>query len=147
MRSVVGPGIGSAMSKRSALLRLAEVRRVEQLLEADDLRAARRGIADAFDRVRDVLRHVAGGAVLNDPDREGRGHARKLTTPERADSRRPRIVERQRTITPITTSFTFVPVSRRGMSALAARSALYDSCAASACAGSLPPSVTAVHVV
>jgi len=112
--------------------RLAEVGRVEELFEADDLRAARRGFADTLDRRRDVLRHVACGAVLNDSNCERRVHARKLTTRARADSRPPRTPERQRTITPTTTSFTLVPVSRRGMSALAARSALYDSCAASA---------------
>ena len=59
--------------------------------------------------------------------------ARKLTNSARADSRQRRIAERQRTITPITTSLTFVPVSRRGISAFAARSAAFDSCAASAC--------------
>ena len=40
-----GPGIGSARSKRSRMLRLAEIRSVEELLEADDLRAAGRGLA------------------------------------------------------------------------------------------------------
>jgi hypothetical protein len=50
--------------------RLGEVRRVEQLLEADDLRAAARGLADELDRARDVRRGVVGRVVLDDADGE-----------------------------------------------------------------------------
>ena len=46
MRSVVGPGIGSARSKRSHCCDLQKYGRVEQLLQADDLRAAAGGLAD-----------------------------------------------------------------------------------------------------
>ena len=44
--SVVGPGNRLGEVEPLALLRLAEVRRVEQLLQADDLRAAAGGLAD-----------------------------------------------------------------------------------------------------
>ena len=49
-----------------ALLRLAEVRRVEQLLEADDLRALVGGFADARDRALDVLVDVVRDCFLYD---------------------------------------------------------------------------------
>ena len=55
------------------LLRLAEVRRVEELLQADhDLRAAAGGFADALDGALDVLRRVGGDRFLNQSDRERR---------------------------------------------------------------------------
>ena len=53
IRSVVGPGNRLGEVEALALLRFAEVRRVEELLEADDLRAARRGFANALDGRRD----------------------------------------------------------------------------------------------
>ena len=42
--SVVGPGIGSARSNRCSVFALAEILRPEKLRQADDLRAARRGL-------------------------------------------------------------------------------------------------------
>ena len=72
MTSVVGPGIGSAMSNRSHFCDFAEVRRVEQLLEADDLRAARGGLAHARDGGLDGRGGVVAGGVLDDADGEGR---------------------------------------------------------------------------
>jgi hypothetical protein len=57
-----------------ALLRLAEVERVIELLEADDLRAARRRLADQTLGAADVLADVRAGMVLNDSDREWAVH-------------------------------------------------------------------------
>ena len=75
MRSVIGPGIGSARSNRSRFRHLAEVRRVEQLLQTDDLRAALRGLADAALGVVDRCVRVRRHRLLNESDREWRvGH-------------------------------------------------------------------------
>jgi hypothetical protein len=49
---------------------LAKYGRVEQLLEADDLRAAARGLADELDRAGDVRAGVVGRVVLDDADGE-----------------------------------------------------------------------------
>ena len=52
------------------LRRLGEVGRVEELLEADDLRALARRVANKLHRARDVGVHIAGRMVLDDADRE-----------------------------------------------------------------------------
>ena len=130
-----------------ALLRLAEVRRVEQLLEADDLRAARRRLANARDRRGDGRRRVVARGVLDDADGEWRVcHGQNVSAKsERGAKRRSERTPRLRSA-PITTSLTFVPVSRRGISAFAARSAAFDSCDASACAGIAATAAIARHV-
>jgi hypothetical protein len=61
-------------------LRLREVRRVEQLLQANDLRTARRRFPDARDRGLERELQIVGRGILNDPDSEGRVHAGKLST-------------------------------------------------------------------
>src|SRR5207248_3136821 len=50
------------------LLRLREVRRVEELLEANDLRAARGGFAHTLFGGGDVRRDIAARRVLDDAD-------------------------------------------------------------------------------
>src|SRR5206468_13123962 len=52
------------------LLRLAEILRVKQLLQADDLRAALRCLADLLLGPREIVGAVGGGVVLNEADRE-----------------------------------------------------------------------------
>ena len=54
-----------------ALLRLAEIRRIEQLLEADDLRAALRRITNEPFRPRNIGGGIVGRVVLDDADGEG----------------------------------------------------------------------------
>ena len=54
-----------------ALLRLAEVRRVEQFLEADDLRAAPRRVTNEPFRSCDIGGGIVGRVVLDDADGEG----------------------------------------------------------------------------
>src|SRR4030095_8438992 len=64
------------------LLRLAEVRRVEELLQADDLGALARGLAHQALSPRDVGVAVVAGAVLDDSDGErcvGHGFRLRIT--------------------------------------------------------------------
>jgi hypothetical protein len=69
---------GNRLGKIEALvlLGLAEVRRVEQLLKADDLRAAFGRLTDAHDRPLDVLVYVVRDRFLDNSDCECRrgGH-------------------------------------------------------------------------
>ena len=82
-RHRVGGRAGDALSEIEAfrLLRLAEVRRVEHLLQADDLRPLRRGAADQPFRPSHVGRGIVGRVILDDSDREhaARGGVRRLT--------------------------------------------------------------------
>ena len=68
--SLVGPGIGSARSNRSALLLAAKVLRAEQLLHADDLRAVARRLADAPLGLGQVLRWILRAGHLDEADAE-----------------------------------------------------------------------------
>ena len=56
------------MIEAVGVLRFAEVRRVEKLLKADDLRAPSRGFADALDCSLDVGRDVGGHCLLDQSD-------------------------------------------------------------------------------
>jgi hypothetical protein len=56
---------------------LAEVLAAEELLEADDLGAARGGLSDTRDRLPHVLRGLHGAAVLHQA--QGDGRSRRLT--------------------------------------------------------------------
>jgi hypothetical protein len=53
-----------------ALLRFAEVRGVEQLLEADDSRPARRGLADALGCTREIRLEIVAHPLLYETDGE-----------------------------------------------------------------------------
>jgi beta-phosphoglucomutase-like phosphatase (HAD superfamily) len=72
IRSVVGPGIGlGQISKPIALLRLAEVERVEQLFQADDLpRRVRPALRTSLLGAGHVGRDVRACVVLDDADRK-----------------------------------------------------------------------------
>ena len=60
--SVVGPGNRLRQVEAVALLRLAEVRRVEQLLQADDLRAAARAASRTSRSARAHVRRASAVA-------------------------------------------------------------------------------------
>ena len=64
--SVVGPGIGFREIEPLALLRFAEVRRVEELLEADDLRPTTGRIPDQPFGTRHSRRGIGVRVILND---------------------------------------------------------------------------------
>ena len=57
------------------LLRFAEVGGVEELLQADDLGATGRRLADELRRTRQIGGRISAGMVLDDPDSEWAGHS------------------------------------------------------------------------
>ena len=69
---LLGRRSGNRFSEIEALvlLRFAEVRRVEQLLQANDLRSLVSSLADVGVRRSDVLVDVVGDGFLNDSDGE-----------------------------------------------------------------------------
>ena len=76
--SLVGPGIGSARSNRSARLFAAEILRAEQFLHADDLRAFARRFADAPFGLGQILVGIFGAGHLDQAEREFRFDAHYL---------------------------------------------------------------------
>ena len=87
----LGRVAGNRLGEVEVLLlkRLAEVRRAEQFLQADDLRAAPGGLANLRDGRGERLRLVAGDGVLDQPDsdvRSGSHGGRNVHETDRADS-------------------------------------------------------------